>query len=275
MAESLHKFIVAFLFILIGQTATAGGDFMVTGAREAGMGRSSVALTGFWNIQNNQAGIALMDHFGAGIYYEAQFGLTELSSKSAAFMAPTKFGVLGVTFNHFGYSAYNDMKVGLVYARSFGPYFRFGVQLDYLQTTIGDNYGSKKNVTFEIGIQSDITEKLTLGAYVYNPIMIKMADYDDERVPAIFRLGIAWKIAKGFVATLEGEKNTNFQPITIRGGLEYGLKDKFFFRGGFGTQKEIFSMGFGFKLKMVRFDISAVMHESLGFSPQGSLVFQF
>jgi len=115
MRGSLHKFIVLFFILITSISAKAGGDFMVTGAREAGMGRSSVALTGFWGIQNNQAGIALMDRFGAGIYYEAQFGLTELSTKSAAFMAPVKFGVLGLTFNHFGYSAYNDMKIGLVY----------------------------------------------------------------------------------------------------------------------------------------------------------------
>ncbi len=275
MANFLKKYIILPVFIALSYTATAGGDFMVIGSREAGMGRSSVALTGFWNIQNNQAGIALMDQFGVGVYYESQFTLSQLSSKSAAFMAPTGIGVLGITFNHFGYSLYNDIKIGLVYARSFGQYFRIGLQLDYLQTTLGDDYGSKKNVTFEIGIQSDVTDKLTLGAWVYNPIMVKLADYDDEKMPAIFRFGIAWHIMDGFVATVEAEKNTNFQSILIRGGLEYGIKDKFFFRGGFGTQKEIFSMGFGFKIKAIRFDISAVMHESLGFSPQASLIFRF
>lgn len=275
MINSLKKLIILSLFLLISFTVKAGGDFNVIGSREAGMGRSSVALTGFWNIQNNQAGIALMDKFGVGIYYESQFSLNQLSTKSAAFMAPTGIGVLGITFNHFGYSLYNDIKIGLVYARSFGPYFRIGLQLDYLQTTLGDNYGSKKNVTFEIGIQSDVTDNLTLGAWVYNPIMVKLADYDSEKIPAIFRFGIAWEIIKGFIATAEVEKNTNFQPILIRGGLEYGIKDKFFIRGGFGTQREVFSMGFGFKIKVLRFDISAVMHESLGFSPQASLIFQF
>lgn len=275
MTNSLKKLIILLLFLLIGFTVTAGGDFNVIGSREAGMGRSSVALTGFWNIQNNQAGIALMDKFGVGVYYESQFTLNQLSTKSAAFMAPTGIGVLGITFNHFGYNLYNDIKIGLVYARSFGRYFRIGLQLDYLQTTLGDNYGSKKNITFEIGIQSDVTDKLTLGAWVYNPIMVKLADYDNEKIPAIFRFGIAWYIMDGFVATVEAEKNTNFQAILIRGGLEYGIKDKFFFRAGFGTQREIFSMGFGFKIKVLRFDISAVMHESLGFSPQASLIFQF
>lgn len=261
--------------MLINHAAVAGGDFPVIGSRQAGMGRSSVALTDFWNIQNNQAGIALIDQFGAGLYYESKFSLNQLSTKSAAFLAPTKIGVLGLTFNYFGYDLYNDMKIGLVYARSFGQYLRIGLQLDYIQTTLGDDYGSKSNVTFEIGLQSDITEQLTLGAWVYNPIQVKLDDFDDERIPAIFRFGVAWKISSSFIATVEVEKNTNYQPILFRGGLEYGIKDKFFFRGGFSTQKELFSMGFGFKIKVVRFDISAIMHESLGFSPQASLIFQF
>ncbi|MEE4258650.1 MAG: hypothetical protein V2I62_02740 [Bacteroidales bacterium] len=270
-----NKILILGVFLFAYFTAFAGGEFPVIGSRQAGMGRSSVALTDFWNLQNNQAGIALIDKFGAGIYYESQFSINQLSTKSAAFLAPTKIGVLGLTFNYFGYNLYNDMKIGLVYARSFGQYLRIGIQLDYIQTTLGDDYGSKSNVTFEIGLQSDITEQLTIGAWVFNPLQVKLAEYDDEKIPAIFKLGIAWEITNGFIATLEAEKNTAVQPILIRGGLEYGIHDKFFFRGGFSTQKEIFSMGFGFKVKVLRFDISAVMHETLGFSPQASLIFQF
>jgi hypothetical protein len=263
------------LILLNGVQLYAGGDFPVIGSRQAGMGRSSVALTDFWNLQNNQAGVALIDQFSVAIYYESQFSLNQLSMKSAGFLAPTKFGTLGLTFNYFGYSLYNDMKIGLVYARSFGQYLRIGLQLDYVQTTLGDDYGSKSNVTFEFGLQSVITENITLGAWVYNPMQVKLADYDDEKIPAIFRFGIAWEITAGFIATVEAEKNTYIQPIIIRGGLEYGINEKFFFRGGFSTQKEILSMGFGFNLKPVKFDVSAVMHESLGFSPQATLIFQF
>lgn len=265
---SVFAFLHSFLF-------HAGAQNLPTGSRQAGMGRTSVAITDFWNCQNNQAGIALMNKTSAGLYYESRFALNQLSSKSAAVVVPTGIGVLGATFNYFGYSLYNEMKIGLVYARAFGPYFRMGVQLDYLQTSLGMDYGSKGSVTFEIGVQSDVTEKLTLGAWVFNPIQVKLADYTDERIPAIFRFGLAWHFSDHFFATVEAEKNTAFRSIILRGGLEYGIKDRFFLRTGFSTQQEIFSMGFGFKIKFLKFDISAVMHESLGFSPQASLIFQF
>ena len=213
-----------FFIFYLNNSCLAGGEITTTGSRQAGMGRVSVAITDFWNVQNNQAGIALMDKISAGLYYESRFTINQLSSKSVAVVVPTGIGVIGATFNYFGYSLYNEMKIGLVYARSFGQYFRMGVQLDYLQTSLGNDYGNKGNITFEISVQSDVTENLTLGAWVYNPIRVRLADYDDERIPAIFRFGIAWHFSDHFFATVEAEKNTNFRPIIVRGGLEYVLK---------------------------------------------------
>lgn len=272
----LMKYCFCFVvFNLLSVALFAGGEVYTTGSRQAGMGGTSVSITDFWSIQNNQAGISLIDKIGVGIFYESPFTINQLSCKSVAVLVPTKIGVLGLTFNHFGYELYNDMKIGLVYARSFGRYFRMGIQLDYISTTLGENYGSTGNVTFEVGIQSDVTQTLTIGAWVFNPIQVSLSEFDDESIPAIFKIGVAWEISKGLLATVEAEKNTNLSPVFLRGGLEYILKEKFFFRGGFSTSEEIFSMGFGFKMKILRFDISAVMHNTLGFSPQGSLIFEF
>ncbi len=261
--------------VFLAYQSRAGGEIYPIGSRQAGMGRTSVAMTDFWNIQNNQAGIALLDKISAGIYYESRFMLNRLSTKDIAVVFPTKIGVLGASFDYFGYELYNQMKIGIVYARSFSPYFRVGLQLDYLVTSLGDNYGNTGNVTFELGIQSDVAKNLTIGAWVYNPVMVRLADYDNEKIPAIFRLGLSWQIFKGFITNVEVEKNTNITPILVRGGLEYGFNDKFFLRAGFSTQQEILSMGFGLKIKFLVFDISAVMHQTLGFSPQSSLVVRF
>lgn len=268
-------FLVLYLSLSVFVFAYAQGDNNPIGARQAGMGRSSVALTDFWSIQNNQAGVSLIDKVSVGIYYESSFNISQLSTKSIAAAIPSKFGVFGFTFNYFGYSQYNEMKAGLVYARSFGQYFRLGMQLDYLQTTIGEGYGSAGNVTFEVGVQSDISEKLTLGAWVFNPVQVKLSGNTKQEYPAIIRFGVGWDISENFIATAEVEKNSQFDPILFRGGLEYGLNEKFFFRAGFSTQQEIFTMGFGLALKKFKFDISAGMNQYLGFSEQVSLIYSF
>ncbi len=268
----LTTIVVVWCFHL--STIGSSGIFPI-GSRAAGMGRSTVAITDFWGIMNNQAGIALFNKPMVGVYYENRFMLNQLSTKSIAGIWPTKLGVVGASYNYFGYSLYNNQKIGLTYARAIGKKLRVGIQLDYLQTTLGNNYGSNGNVTFELGVQSDITDKITIGAWVFNPIMVKLAAFDSERLPAVFRLGFAWHISDILLATVEAEKNTVFNPITFRGGLEYELKNRFFFRTGFSTRKEIFSFGFGLYIKHLTFNISAIMHESLGFSPQSSLIFHF
>ena len=276
MQHYFKIFLTSVMLILsIPSSAVASGDIIPIGSRSAGMGRSSVAITDFWGAMNNQAGIALFNKPEIGIYYESRFLLNQLSTKSVAGILPTKLGVFAITYNHFGYSLYNSQKFGLAYARAFGDNFRIGLQLDYLQTTLGNNYGNKGNVTFELGIQKDINEIITIGAWVFNPIMVKLAEYDDEKLPAIYRLGFTWHISDVFLATLEAEKNTAINPVIFHGGLEYILNDRLFFRTGFSTREEIFSFGFGLKIHKVTFDISAIMHESFGFSPQASLIFQF
>ena len=276
----MKKYIIKYLTIILiiftlNPIAYASGDIYPIGSRSAGMGRSSVAITDFWSAMNNQAGIALYEKPAVGIYYENRFLINELSSKSIAAILPTKYGVFAATYNHFGYELYNDQKIGLAYARAFGKKLRIGLQLDYLQTTLGNNYGSKGNITFEIGLQTDISDNVTIGAWVFNPIMVKLAEYDDEKLPAVYRIGFVWHISDVFLATLEAEKSTAINPIIFRGGLEYELNSKFFFRTGFSTKKEIFSFGMGINIKHLIFNISAIMHESLGFSPQASLIFEF
>ncbi len=264
--------IAAFLF----QPAVfAGVGLFPPGAESGGMCRSSVALTGFWNMTGNQAGLATLKNPAVGISYESKFSLKQLSNKTALFAYPAMAGVLGVSFNYFGYRPYHETKVGLAYARAFGKHIRLGLQLDYLQTTLGDGYGSKRNITFEFGIQSDITNEITLGAYVYNPVRVKLSNYADERIPAVVRFGITWHFTSDFLATAEAEKNSYYSKIIVRGGLEYSIKEKFFVRTGFSSGEEVFAFGFGFHVKGLRFDIAAIMHQTLGFSPQASLTYAF
>ena len=264
------------IFYLAGcQYAYGANGTIPIGARSAGMGRCSVALHDIWSIQNNQAGMAFTNKIAIGFDYGSQFMIDKMSTKNLAVMVPGKFGVAGVSFNYFGYGLYNEMKIGLAYGRAFGNYLRIGLQLDYLQTTLGDNYGKKSGVTFEVGLQSDVTEHLTIGIWTYNPMMISLNDYANERIPAIYRLGMAYRFSPALMTTLEVEKRSDYQPVVLRGGVEYAIKKRFFMRAGFGTAQEIFSMGFGMRLKSFQFDLAAVMHQTLGFSPEMGLRFHF
>ena len=272
----ISPFRILFLTFLMATQYTFGaGLWSPVGARQTGLNHCSVALSDFWSIQNNQAGMALIKNLTVGVAYENRFLVPQMGTANLALIYPLKIGNMGLSMSYFGYALYNEMKIGLAYARSFGPRLRVGVQLDYLQTGMGDIYGHKSNVTFELGVQSDVNSHLTFGVYVFNPVRVKLADYANEKIPAVYRFGIAYHFSSKLLTTAEVEKNTGFQPVILRGGIEYNVKKQFFFRVGFGTFRDIFSFGFGWHKKHMQFDIGTTMHQSLGFSPQTSLVFIF
>lgn len=250
----------------------SSNDNSPQGARSAALGNASVTFADFWAIQNNQAGLADFKNIAAGVYYENRFLLKELSLKSVAFVLPTKSGTFGININYFGFNLYNESKIGLAYAKSFGKYFSAGIQLDYLTTSIGEDYGSKSVVTFEFGLRSQLNENLCIAAHVFNPIRVKIASYDDERIPTIFKLGLSYTFSKNIIAVIETEKDINYKAV-VKAGLEYQIIKEASVRIGITTNPCIYTFGFGLILKKFKIDFASSIHQVLGYSPQISLIY--
>ena len=262
-------FCFSFPFLLF-----AAHDNIPEGGRSAAMANASVALTDFWSLQNNQAGLAFYDQFAGAIYFENRYLVKEMSLKAGGLVMPAKAGVFGLNLTYFGYPKYNESKIGLAYARSFGSVFAVGVQLDYLLTSISDNYGKKGVATFEIGLLSKINEHLSLGAHIFNPIQAKLTDYNNERIPAIIRLGAAYSFDEKILLSVEAEKDTKADPI-LKCGIEYRIIKPVYVRGGISTNPGLYSFGFGLDYKKLKIDFSSSVHNVLGYSPQISLIYTF
>jgi len=275
MKQNYHLLVLAlFTFIIGAKTTFAFEGFSTTGARSAAMGNSSVSLTDFWSVQNNPAGMAEYEHFAAGIAYQNRFLMKELALKSVAFVAPLNFGVLGVSFNQFGYDLYSENKLGLAYARSFGKVLRMGLQLDYLSANFAEGYDNGSAISFEFGVQAQINEKLTAGAYIFNPIKAKLSNKTDERIPVVMRFGLSYLFTPELIGTAEIEKNFDNE-ASIRGGLEYFIVKKFFVRAGIITNPNVLTFGAGIDLGSAQFDLAAGVHQVLGSTIQASLIFNF
>ena len=124
--------------------SVAGGDNHNLSARSTAMGGAGVTLLDLWAVHYNQAGLAGIEAITAGVYYDNRFALKELSVKGVALALPlpgTGQNVLGVSMSYFGYSEYNDSKVGLAYGKKLGDKYSVGIQLNYIQTKIGRDYG--------------------------------------------------------------------------------------------------------------------------------------
>ena len=263
-----------FLTLALAQTAESQNTLAITGGRSAAMGRTGVASTDFWSVYNNQAGLAYIEQSGVGFYYENHFMLNNMNFNQFSAALKTKFGGFGLNVSYSGYSNFNEKRIGLAYGKALGKRFAVGVQLDYLNTFIAYDYGSKSMITFEVGLMARITDDLTLGAHVFNPIKARLSDYDDERIPAVLNIGLNWKLNSGFVAAIEAESDM-INPLVLKGGLEYNVMDLMYLRIGISNNPNIFSFGVGLKLKGFKLDFASSMHQVLGYSPQVSATYEF
>jgi len=252
----------------------AANDNTPAGARSAGIGNASVALYDFWAIQNNQAGLSQINNISAGFYFENRFLIKDLGLCFGAFVLPTKSGVFGLSLKYFGNKLYNETKAGLAFSRSFGKHFSAGIQLDYFSTSVGEGYGSNKLISFEAGIITKINDDLNIAVHVFNPIRIKFNDYNNERVPTILKLGLSYKFSDRIQAMLETEKDIDKKAI-FKAGFEYLIIENIYVRAGITTNPTLYTFGFGINFKKLKIDFASSMHQTLGYSPQISVIYSF
>ena len=270
----LKQLLFTFLISLTFNITFAQNTHINVGGRSAAMGRTGVASSDFWAVNNNQAGLAFVEKSGVGFYYQNLYIMNDLNFNQASAIFKTFHGGFGLNVSYFGYGKYNEKKISLAYGMQLGKRFAIGAQLDYLHTYIAEEYGSKGVVTFELGMMAKITDELTLGAHVFNPIRAKLADYNDERIPTILTLGLNWTLSKDFTAAIEAESDMN-HPLVLKAGLEYNIMDLMYARIGISNNPNIFSFGVGLHFAGFKLDFSSSMHQVLGYSPQISAIYNF
>src|SRR3954469_20842986 len=110
----MKKYCLTFFFLCFTDFLFAGGGNIPVGARSSAVANASVCYTDLWSAFNNQAGLASIRKFTGGIYFENRFGMSELGIKSFAFGIPAgESAAIALSGTYFGYSLYNEKKIGL------------------------------------------------------------------------------------------------------------------------------------------------------------------
>ncbi len=265
-------FITSFIVFFLFTPLHAWNILQPSGGRTSSLGNCSVALNDFWSCHNSPAGFASQKGISIGISYHNKFMIKELGYKNAGVTLPLKIGVIGVSFSQFGYSLYNENIIGLGFARNFGDKLRMGLKLDYLFFNFSEGYEDKSVPTFELGIQYLINESLCLGAYIFNPINVKLRTINRDKIPIIMRLGFSYYVTENFLITSEIEENFE-QNFSYRIGLEYEIYRNILLRSGFQLNPELFSFGVGYNYKWCIIDVCAQMNQELGTSINCSFIF--
>ena len=225
---------IFFLCLIILDYAFGVEPVRIGGGRATAMGNASVANQDAWSVFNNQAGLSWVNGIEIGIGYENRYLMKELGLKSLGIVLPLKNKGFGISIQHFGFSKYNEMKVGIAYSMKFGKNFSTGIQLDYFRIGQGENYGNLNLLSFEAGIQFKIDTRWRLGVHIANPIPVRLTKIQQEYLPTIFRLGLACIFSETFNLASEVETKLNFSPI-LKMGFEYHPVKPVFIRVGFLT----------------------------------------
>jgi hypothetical protein len=271
----MRKTLLCISFILFTGPLLFAADNYPAGSRSLGMANSSVTNIDVWSAFHNQAGLAWLNRMEAGASYDNRFAVADLSTESFAFAMPLKAGTFAVSGNVFGYNQYNEKKVGLAFAKKLGDKFSAAVQLDYLNTFINDDYyGSHSTFAVEVGLLAEPLKNFKIGFHVYNLSGAKLAEYADEKIPTILRLGASYKFSDKLLWSVEEEKDID-QKASFKSGLEYQIAEPLYLRGGISTNPTLVSFGFGLKFNTLMIDFASTYHQVLGFSPSISLNYQF
>jgi hypothetical protein len=250
----------------------AGNQDDPIGGRSAGLSHASVTLRDGWSCNNNQAGLGFLTDPVAGIYFENRFGVKEFATKAGFIAYPFKPGTLAINYRRFGYSKYYESKAGLAFGRKLFKRFAVGVQVDYLQTYIADNYGNNNYLAAEIGILSEPVNNFFIGFHLFNPGNAARENLLEPQLPASARLGFSYLLEDRVLLATEVVKNNNSSPM-FRFGIELQAIDKLYARLGFITLVNNYSLGLGYSLKHVTADFSFTSNRLLGYTPQISVMF--
>lgn len=252
------------------------GDLKLSGARQAGMGMNSIGMISVYSAYNNQAAGAYLEHPSFGIYYSPVFvglGVNNISGVVTYPMKKQKAGTFGFSIHYFGYSAFNEKKIGLSYAIKLAKFISIGVQLDYINAKI-QGYGSKNLATFEFGVLARPIPELTIAAHVYNPAKIVIDKATGEKLPIVLRVGVTYEAIKRFFISAQIDKDFS-RKLVFRAGVEYTLKDMISFRAGVATDPVSGTFGAGVKLKQgLGIDIACTYQANLGFSPHFGILYE-
>lgn len=246
-------------------------DYHLTGGNAA-MGHSSMSQPNAWSVFYNPGAMGEVDALTAGIFYDNRFALADLGIGGFGFTTPVKDARVGLAYMRFGNALFNEQMVGLAYGRKLGEKFSGGVKLNFHSLQIANGYGNQLAVSGDVGFLFHVTEALGIGASVHNPTRSSFVDIGDERIPVLVKGGVQYVFSESVFLTAEVWKELNEDP-QLRAGLSYRLLDQVFLQAGVGSNPSLTSFGVGYRTGAFRLDIAAAYHNTLGFSPQISVIY--
>lgn len=241
----------------------AGSDF-------TGAGAYSVRFMDVFSGRANQAALARLTGFSAGIAAEKKFLLKELNNYTVAIGIPLKGGGLGLYASYSGEAAFHASQAGIGYGKRLGK-VDLGIQFNYHSLQIA-GYGKAAAAGIELGTTWHISDRLHTGIQIVNPAGGKFGRHKEEQLPAVYNIGAGYEVSDQLLFHAILSKGTQ-QPVNVGVGLQYRVAERLLARAGINTATTTPYIGFGWKWFDYSVSITGSYHPQLGFTPTLIIIF--
>ena len=187
-----------------------------------------------------------------------------------ALSLPAWKGTMGTCIEFFGYQGFTRLLAVLGYGMKFSNAFRAGIGLFYVYQHAGNESPSVHQVSFSMGTAVIISDRLTLAFSAFNPFNLYFKSAAYSSLPAVFRLGMAYRPSGSFAILAEIEKSLDY-PMIWKIGCTCNAGDKFYVSGGIRLFPACFSLGAGYRVRKLMIGLASSYHQYLGFTPSTSI----
>lgn len=258
------------LFIFMAARLTAIEKYP-TGARPLALSNAVVSVADVWGTFHNQATLATLNTFSAGVFYESRFMVDELSHTAGTLVIHAKPGTFGISFSQFGKKTFKEHQLGLALARMLGEKLAAAVQLDYFSARFPENESARGFATFEAGVLFLASEQISLGAHLFNPVQAGIETSSGvQKMPAIVRFGGHYQFPEMGLIALEAEQHFN-GPLLVKSGIEFMPVKNLALRFGVSGKPVTYTTGIGYRTGKIMTDIGFGYHGNLGVTPSISI----
>jgi hypothetical protein len=225
------------------------------------------------SFTGNQAALAQVKQWGAGVFGERRFMLAENAVYTAGACFPGRLGNFGIELNYAGFKDFNENRIGIAYARPLCSTVDIGVQFNYYSYNV-PAYGKASALNFEIGALVHLTDVLHAGLHIYNPVGGRLGKDKTEKLASVYKAGIGYDASPALCIGAEIIKEAD-KPVNVVAGLQYRFSRQFYLRAGVLAESTSVYAGAGVSWNKLRLDISTSYHPQLGVSPGILLLFNF
>ena len=226
--------------------------------------------TDVFSFTGNQAVLASVDHFSAGISGEKRYLLQELGLYQAALCFPEAGGGFGVKGDYYGNSLLNESSLGLAYGRKVGEHIDAGIQFNYWSLK-ANGYSSMATMSAEGGIIIHASGSFRFGLHIYNPVG-SLTNGMEERLPPTYNLGLGYEASEDCFLAASLQKTGN-EPVAFNTGIQYKPDYKIEARAGFSAFNGDLYFGIGYLINNIKIDATASVHPHLGITPGLQIIF--